>query len=143
MWVIDIPLIPILLCILLVLGTYKVIKPYRKHRKAIQAEKKRRLSLPAADPWEKDFVESLRSAHHVLRIETATVTFLGKADTARDGFRWICKCGAHDSSLTLEAAGRNYQRHLTLEADKAAAQLGKFELPAGISWDTKVFERKE
>lgn len=95
-----------------------------------------RIVQPAVDPWEVDFVRNLRSAHHVTSIEPTKVRFLFEKDTrkARDGFKWTCKCGETNSSLNLKLAELAYTNHLQKEAEKAAASLGKFKLPAGINW---------
>lgn len=92
------------------------------------------------DPWEEEFIRNLRSAHHVVKIVEARVYTDPQRTQVGDGFAYICQCKKREAARSLARLEIVYKGHLKKEADKAAAALNKFKLPAGIDWSMNVDE---
>lgn len=113
--------------------------------KEVHPQIKQEEILPAEDSWEKDWLETHRNQHQVVKIESTKLVFkfVKKEDQKPiDGFAVHCSCGSKDIfGLNLSLAKTDYERHLKKEGEKALAAINKFEMPANVNWSAEVERR--
>jgi hypothetical protein len=142
-------ILPLLLGLAVVLLTCWNI---RSDQKQVSAEDELiELATPnkesADDSWEREWLAAMRRNHHVLEIRPAKIKFkFIKTEDEKglhDGFKVVCSCdsqcaGVEILGLDLRMARRSYEKHLRQEGEKALAAIGKFDMPAGVSWELEA-----